>query len=173
MEIKNPKELFVLMLSDLRQHEERMTKIFQELIRLAEDPDIKEALESRVSLENQILGSLDRCFKLIGEKPVKLTGRLHDIFVEDLHRELDEIKSPVARALYILAKAKHLAHFHMGEYSVLIAMADITGHYGVGTLLEASLADKQAFAERTRRRIRNMIESRIEEAAAVGGRSEK
>ena len=173
MEIKNPKELFVLMLSDLRQHEERMTKIFQELIRLAEDPDIKEALESRVFLENQILGSLDQCFKLIGEKPMKLTGRLHDVFVEDFHRELEEIKSPIVKALFVLAKAKHLMHFHMGEYAVLIAMADITGHYGVGTLLEASLADKQAFVERTRRRIRSMIESRLMEAAAVGGRSEK
>jgi len=31
MAIKNPKELFVLLLSDLRQGAERATKIFQEI----------------------------------------------------------------------------------------------------------------------------------------------
>jgi hypothetical protein len=36
----------------------------------------------------------------------------------------------------------------------LIAMADVTGHFGVGVLLESCLADKVAFVERTRRLIR-------------------
>jgi hypothetical protein len=46
----------------------------------------------------------------------------------------------------------------------LIAMADLTGHYGVGVLLESCLADKLAFAERTRRLIREKL--RRELAAA-------
>jgi hypothetical protein len=35
--------------------------------------------------------SLDRCFKLIGEKPVALSGCLHDVFIEDFRREIAEI----------------------------------------------------------------------------------
>jgi hypothetical protein len=35
----------------------------------------------------------------------------------------------------------------------------VTGHYGVGVLLESCLADKLAFVERTRRLIRNTIET--------------
>jgi hypothetical protein len=42
----------------------------------------------------------------------------------------------------------------------LIAMADVTGHFGVGVLLESCLADKLAFVERTRRLIRHTIESK-------------
>ena len=83
MPINNSKELFVRMLSDVRQRTEHMTKIYQELSGIAQDPNIKEALESRVFLQDKILGSLDRCFKLVGEKPVAVTGRLHDVFVED------------------------------------------------------------------------------------------
>jgi hypothetical protein len=37
----------------------------------------------------------------------------------------------------------------------------MTGHYGVGVLLESCLADKLAFVERTRRLIRNLIEGRV------------
>src|SRR6476646_10163287 len=105
MSINNPKELFVKMLSDVRQRTEHMTKIYQELSSVAQDPNIKEALESRVFLQDKILGSLDRCFKLIGEKPVQLSGRLQEVFIEDFRRELAEIQSPAVKALFVLVKA--------------------------------------------------------------------
>lgn len=69
----------------------------------------------------------------------------------DISKELAEIESPIAKHLYILAKANHLIHLRIGEYVALIAAADMTGHYGVGVLLEARLAEKLAFVERTRR----------------------
>lgn len=161
MPIKDPKELFVLMLSDLRHGAERSTKIFEELSQLAQDPDIREALQARVFVSDKILNTLDQCFNLIGEKPVKTTGKLHEALVEDFKKELAEIQSPVARRLYILAKANRLLHFRIGEYEALIAAADLTGHYGVGVLLETCLADKLAFVERTRRLIRERLHERM------------
>jgi ferritin-like metal-binding protein YciE len=164
MPINNPREVFVLLLSDLRQGAERTTKFFQELSQLVQDRDIKEALEARVFVSNKILDTLDECFKRIGEKPMKVTGRLHEVFVEDFRRELAEIPSPEAKHLFILAKANRLIHLRIGEYVALIAAADLTGHYGVGVLLESCLADKLAFVERTRRLIREKL--RRELAAA-------
>ena len=161
MAIKDPKELFVMMLSNLRQGTERSTKIFQELSQVAQNPDVKEALEARVFVSQQILQKLDQCFKLIGEKPVQLSGRLHEVFLEDFRQELSEIESPVARHLLILAKANHLIHLRIGEYVALIAAADATGHYGVGVLLESCLADKLAFVERTRRLIKSLVEGKV------------
>ena len=153
MSVKNPKEFFVVLLSELRQGTERTTKIFQEISQVAQNPDIKEALEARAFVSDKVLATLDQCFKLIGEQPVKLSGRMHDIFVEDFRKELAEIESPVARHLFILAKANHLIHLRIAEYVTLIAAADMTGHYGVGVLLESCLADTLAFVERTRRLI--------------------
>ena len=162
---KNPKDIVVRLLSDVRQGTERTTKVFQEISQVAENPDIKEALEARVLISDQILAKLDQCFKLIGEQPVKLTGRLHDVFVEDFRKELAEIQSPAARHLFILAKALHLIHFRIAEYVALTAAADVTGHYGVGVLLESCLADKLAFVERTRRLIRKIVEAKVAERA--------
>ena len=135
MSVKNPKEFFVVLLSELRQGTERTTKIFQEISQVAQNPDIKEALEARAFVSDKVLATLDQCFKLIGEQPVKLSGRMHDIFVEDFRKELAEIESPVARHLFMLAKANHLVHLRIAEYVILIAAADMTGHYGVGVLL--------------------------------------
>src|SRR6266481_8836972 len=78
MTVKNPKELFVMLLSDARQSTERSTKFYQEISQAAQDPDVKEALESRAWIAEKDLGAIDRCFELIGEQPVKLSGRLQE-----------------------------------------------------------------------------------------------
>jgi ferritin-like metal-binding protein YciE len=163
MPAKTPKEVFIMLLSDARNNTERSAKIFQELGQQAQNPDVQEALEARAFIAEKNLETLDKCFEIIGEKPQKLSGRLHDIFVEDARKELAEIQSPVARHLYILAKATHLAHLRFAEYHVMVAAADVTGHFAVGVLLETVLADKLAFLERTRRLVGDILEGKVAE----------
>ncbi len=161
MAIQNPKDVFVKLLSDVRRREERSSEILEEISDLCENAAVKEALESRIFLKGQILNTLDRCFALIGREPIPSDTRLQDLFLEHFRQELAEIKMPAARNLYILAKAKHLIHLHVGEYVALTAMADITNHYGVGVMLEACLAENLALVERTRRLIRRVVEGEI------------
>ena len=160
MPVKNPKELFVLLLTNVRNGVQRQTSIYQDMSQLAQDPEIKEAIDARIFLTEKTMSTLDEVFRLIGEQPMKTNGRLYDVFIEEFRRELSEIQSPVARHLYILSKAQHLTHLRIGEYVALIAAADMTGDYGVGVLLESCLADKLAFVERTRRLLRHVIESK-------------
>jgi len=161
MTIKTPKEVFVALLSDLRQGAERSQKIYEELGQAAQNREIKEALDAREFISTQILSRLDECFRLIGEKPVKVNGRLHEIFLEDFRRELTEIQSPLARRIFILAKASRLIHLRIGEYVALIAVADTMEHPAVGVLLESCLADKLAFAERTKRLVRRHLKEEL------------
>lgn len=163
MPAKNPKEVFLMLLSDARQNTEKSNRVYDELSQAAQNPDVKEALEARRFISEKNLEALDKVFEMIGEKPVKLSGRLHDIFVEDFKKELSEIQSPAAKHLYVLAKAIHLAHLRFAEYVALIAAADVTGHFGAGVLLESTLADKLSFLERSRRLIRHIVEGKVAE----------
>jgi len=167
MAAKNPKEVFLTLLSDLRQNTERSTKLYTELAQAAQEPEIKEALESRAWITEKDLSAIDRCFQVIGEQPVKLSGRLQEVFVEDFRKELAEIQNPVARHLFVLAKANHLTHLRVAEYVALVAAADLTGHFAVGSLLESCLSDKLAFVERNRRFIRNLVEEKIKTRLAA------
>lgn len=167
MAIRSPKELFVLMLSHARQGTERSATAFEELGEIAQHPEIKEALEARAFVGNQTVERLDQVFKLIGEKPANVTGRLQEMFVEDFRKELSEIQSPEAKRLYVLAKINHLFHLRIAEYIALAAAADLTGNYGVGVLVESCLADQLAFAERTKRLMRHVIEARMAARAAT------
>ena len=161
MPIKNAKELFVTMLSQVRHGTERSAAIYHELSESAQNPEIQQALAARAFVSQQDLAKLDEAFKLIGEKPVSVTGKLHDLFVEDFRRELAEIQSPEAKRLFVLAKANHLSHMRTAEYVTLVAAADVSGHHGVGVLLESCLGDHLAFTERTKRLIRHVIGTRI------------
>ena len=167
MAVKSPEEMFVNLLSHTRHTTERSAKIYEELTQLAQDPDVKEALESRAWICQKDLSAIDKCFELIGQKPVKFSGRLEEVFVEDFRNELAEIQNPVAKALFVLAKALHLNQRRIAEYLILVAAADISGHYAVGLLLESCLSDKMAFMERNRRLIRKAIGIRLEERVAA------
>ena len=102
MPVKNPKEMFVMVLSHARHGTERSAAIYKELSELAQNSEIQQALAARAFVSQQTLEKIDEAFKLIGEKPVNVTGRLQDAFVEDYRRELAEIQSPEARRLFVL-----------------------------------------------------------------------
>ncbi len=91
MAIKDPKELFVFLLSNVRQGTEHSAKIYRELSEIAQDQNIREVLDGRGFLSQKILSTLDECFKIIGEKPVKTGGRLQEVFMEDFRKEIGEI----------------------------------------------------------------------------------
>jgi len=167
MPIKNKKELFISMLSNIRHSTERSVPIFREFAQASEDPAIKQALEARAYVSENAVHTLDEVFKAIGEKPIKSASRIHDIFVEECKKELADIQSPGAKKLFILTKALHLNHLHVGEYFALVATADLTEHYGVGVLLESCLAEKLAFTERTRRFMRTWLELKAIERLAA------
>ena len=166
MSVNSPMEVFVLLLSDVRRKTERSIEFYRELTKMAEEPEVKQALESRGFIAEKTLDKIDQAFKLINQKPVTLSGKAEEAFIEDFRREVAEIKTTPGRRLFVLAKAIQLSHLRVGEYVALIAAADVTGHFGVGVLLESCLADNLAFVERTRRLVGRMVE--LKAAASRG-----
>jgi ferritin-like metal-binding protein YciE len=166
MPVKTPKELFVRVLSHARYGTERSASIYKDLSELAHNPEVQQALAARAFVASQSLDKIDEAFKMIAEKPANVTGRLLDVFVEDFRSELAEMQSPEARRLFILEKANQLSHMRAAEFSSLVAAADVSGHYGVGVLLESCLADHLALIERTKRFVQNIVEAKVAARAA-------
>jgi esterase/lipase len=162
MPIKEPKQLFVKILSDLRQHEYGLADTLNTLRENAQDQNIKEYFESLAYLSEKNVETLDRCFKMIKETPVKTDDKLKELFLEDFKKEVNEIQSPLAKIVYFLAKANHLMNVRAGEWVTTIAMSNISGNHGVGVLLGSCFAQKLAFIKLARRRIRTLIEEELE-----------
>ena len=74
MPVRDPKEVFLVLLSNVRQGAERGTKIYQEISQLAQNPDIKEALDARAfSLLRMSRASVVRPAVMggIGRRPIR------------------------------------------------------------------------------------------------------
>lgn len=166
MPVRNPRELFVRILSHARYGTERSVAVYKDLSEIAQNPEIQQALAARAFVAQQNLEKIDEAFKIINEKPVNVTGRLLDVFVEDFRSELAEMQSTEAKRLFILAKASQLSHLRAAEYASLVAAADVTGHYGVGVLLESCLADHLTMVERTKNAVQTVIEGKMAARAA-------
>jgi ferritin-like metal-binding protein YciE len=161
MTINEPIDAFVALLSHARSTTERSAKIYTELGKLAENPDVETALNARAFVQTGTLAKIDEAFKLIGKTPVEFPGTLTEKMVENFREEVAEIKAPAIKRLFVLSKAIQIAHWRIGEWVALVAAADVTGNFGVGVLLETCLAEDLAFAERTRRILRKVAEERI------------
>ena len=165
MPIATPKDLFVVMLSDLRHGAERSQIVYKELAEAAQDPEIKEVLDARASITGNILSRLDECFKLIGEKPVPADLKVREEFVENFRKELAEIKAPLVRKLFVLSRAHRLLHLRIAEHEALIAASGMLAHPAVRLHLEAILAEKRAHAEALKRLIAERVREKIAAAA--------
>ncbi len=159
MPIKSAKEVCIFLLSDIYYTVARETAIYREMNQLIQDPDVKAAVESRAFLSENTVNTLDECFKILKHLPMKTSGKLRDIFMEDFKKEFNEVQTPVAKGLFVLAKIQHLTHFRIGEYAALVAAADTTGEHAAALLIESCLAQHLVFAERTRHIIRNLAET--------------
>ena len=126
---------------------------------LAEDPEMRSDRGASVRSAKS-LDKIDEAFRLINQKPVTLSGKTEEVFVEDFRREVAEIKLPLVRRIFVLSKIMHLTNWRIGEFRALIAAADATGHFGVGVLLESCLGDYLAFVKRNRQIIKKVIEAR-------------
>ena len=88
MPVKNPQEVFLVLLSNARHHTERTADFYREVSQKAENPDVKEALEARALIADKNLETLDQCFEMIEQKPVQLTGRMQEVCVDDFNENL-------------------------------------------------------------------------------------
>jgi ferritin-like metal-binding protein YciE len=162
MSITNIKQLYIKMLSDVQKREESASTIFKTLRETAQEQQVKEILDSAIYLTETATTTLDRCFKLLGEKPVPTDNRLQEVFVEDFKKELEMIQFLPAKTLFVASKASHLMQIRTAELESLIQISDASGHSGISLLLDSVLAQKRVFVDRILTRIAEVLQEQEE-----------
>ena len=162
MQVTNPKELFIRLLSDVHLHEERVSVLYRQLQELSTDPVINESLDALLFLNDKTISTIRKCFDTIGENPVPASSRLQDVFLDDFRNELNEIHTSTGKVIYAAARLNQLLHLRIGELASLVALSGVTGNNGIGLLLGSIFADKRAVIDQIRQRIRDLVDLQLE-----------
>ena len=121
MPIKTPKELFVVMLSDLRHGAERSHTYYRNWPSGGRPGDQRGPGCARLHL----FADSEQARRVLqthrGEAAPEDEG-FYDEFVQGFRKELAEIQSPLVRKMFVLSKASRLMHLRIGEYMALIRL---------------------------------------------------
>ena len=157
MAMTNAEELFYTMLSDVYAREQFQAQFWDQLGQQVQDPEVRDVTTVRGYFAKQNAANIEKAFQMLGHQPGQTNVQAYRTMVEDWRKEFDMIQNPGVRALYVLAKIRHIQNWRIGEYMTLSLMAEATGHTAVASLLEHNLADTVDFVERTRERFRERV----------------
>jgi ferritin-like metal-binding protein YciE len=164
MPVQSAEDLFIKTLSGLHSAETRTKAICDELVQMAQEPEVKGWFALTSYLEGQHVTNIEQCFKILGKQPEKVESRWVDVFAENFKNTWNEIQTPQMKAIYLLATIRKIQNFHIAEYGTLAVMAGFAGYDGVALLLERNREDKISYIERAN----EMLASRVRQE--LGGR---
>lgn len=141
-------QLFIDELADMYDSENQMVKALPKLIKLASNPDLKEALSAHLKeTENQV-GRIEQIFSIL---EIPLQDNTCEA-MQGLVQKAEELvngktKSPVLDAA-IISAAQKVEHYEIASYGTLRSFANHLGFDSeVTNLLQATL-DEEAAADK-------------------------
>jgi ferritin-like metal-binding protein YciE len=147
MTVKTMNDLFVATLKDIYYAEKQILKALPTMVKKANGPQLKEALEThRQETEGQV-ERLDRVFKMLdvparGKKCEAIEG-----IIDEAKEHMDEIEDGRVLDAGMIGSAQAVEHYEICRYGTLIEWARDLGHNDAIKLLQQNL-DEEKNADR-------------------------
>ena len=152
MPIKTLDDLFVATLKDIYYAEKQILKALPTMVKKANGPELKDALEiHRQETEGQV-DRLDEVFKMLktaarGKKCEAIEG-----IIEEAKEHMEEIEDADVADAGMIGSAQAVEHYEICRYGTLIEWAKMLGHDNAIKLLQQNL-DEEKNADRLLTRI--------------------
>ena len=161
--IKDLNDLFVHTLKDIYFAEKQILKALPKMVKKADAPELKKALEMHLEETKGQVDRLDKVFKLVqqkasGEKCPAIEG-----IIEEADELMGEIGDADTRDAAMIAAAQAVEHYEITRYGTLIAWAKQLGRDDAVRLLEAILEQEK----KADRLLTEIAETSVNEKAAA------
>jgi ferritin-like metal-binding protein YciE len=143
MSVKTMEDLFIATLKDIFYAEKQILKALPTMVKKANEPDLKEALEThRKETEGQV-ERLEKVFKLLdvparGKKCEAIEG-----IISEAKEHMEEIENEKVLDAGMISSAQAVEHYEICRYGTLIEWAKDLGHDDAVGLLEQNLAEEK------------------------------
>src|SRR5215472_6461010 len=161
-DIKNMDDLFVHTLRDIYYAEKQIVKSLPEMIEKANNPQLKQGLQTHLRESENHVKRLDQVFQLLGKQAQGVDCPAIDGVIEEAEDVAGEVQNKTVLDAALIAAAQAVEHYEMTRYGTLIAWAKQMGRNDAATLLNQTLEEEKA----TNKKLTQIAEANINRRAA-------
>ena len=147
-DIETLDDLFLHQLQDVYYAENQITKALPKMIDKATAVELKQGFESHLRETEGQIARLEQAFEALGQKPKAVTCPAIDGIIKETNEVAGEIADKSVLDAALIASAQAVEHYEITRYGTLIAWAKQLGHTQVVSLLQATLDEEKATAEK-------------------------
>lgn len=137
-------KLFIDQLQDIYDAEHRIIEALPKKIEAAENPQLKQALESHLAETREQVARLEKVFQSI-DAPAKRNKCEATVgLIEEAGELLEEFKGTSANDAAIICAAQKIEHYEVATYGSLCSWASEMGHGEALQLLQETLAEEKS-----------------------------
>jgi ferritin-like metal-binding protein YciE len=161
-DIKTMDDLFVHTLRDIYYAENQIVKSLPDMIEKADDPQLKQGLQTHLRETENHVKRLDQVFRLHGVDAKGVDCPAIDGIIEEAEDVAGEVDDKAVLDAAIIAAAQAVEHYEITRYGSLIAWATQLGRNDCASLLQQNLDEEKA----ADKKLTALAESKVNRAAA-------
>jgi ferritin-like metal-binding protein YciE len=160
---------FLHELSDCYDAEQQFSQAMQEMMGMAQHPQVKQGLQQHIEETRQQIQNLDRVFQSLGARPEKLSCKGAAGIIAEFRSTAREIKEPPLLDGFILGAGAKGEHYEIATYRGLVEKAEIMGHQEAHRLLQENLRMEERFAQQCEQLDRQLGKQMVQQSPELVG----
>lgn len=160
-------------LKDLYSAEKQLIKALPKMAKNSEDEELKTAFEEHLEETKGHAQRIEQAFEALGEKARAKHCKGMEGLIEEGKEAIEEDEEGAAHDVMIAGAALRVEHYEMAGYTAAIAMARTLGEDEVVELLEQTLEEEQAAAEKLTSHGEELMQQAISEGEDVEAEEEE
>lgn len=155
-------DLFLHGIQDIYYAEKKLTKALPKMIRVAQSPELKDALEKHLGETEEHVEKVEKVFGILDRAPKAKKCDAIDGIVAEAEEILKEFAKTAAGDAAIIFSGQAAEHYEITRYGSLRAFAEVLGMDDAAEILQ-SILDQEKAADH---KLSELAEDRIDYAAA-------
>lgn len=169
MSLDSLEKLFLDELRDIYNAEKQITRALPRMAKAAESPELQQAFTKHLKETEGQIQRLEQVFKELGQAVRGKKCKGMEGLIEEGKEKLEEEGEPQVVDAALIASAQKVEHYEIAAYGCLRTYAELLGYTQAAQLLQQTLQEEEA----TDKKLTELGESGINEAAAMAGEEEE
>jgi len=137
-------DLFLHGIQDIYYAEKKLTKALPKMIKAAQSPDLKEALEKHLGETEEHVTKVEQVFAILDRAPKAVKCAAIDGIVEEAEEILKDFAKTQSGDAAIIFSGQAAEHYEITRYGSLRAFAEVLGMEDAAEILQSILDQEKA-----------------------------